>query len=88
MKDLGYTKDDLLVCSTEGGETPWVIGCVDYVLAQGAEGKRRPFFLYCNPDEVLVNIERSRRTIFDNKDKVHSLNLFVGNMGITGSTRM
>lgn len=26
MRDLGYTADDLLIASTEGGETPWVIG--------------------------------------------------------------
>jgi len=31
MRDLGYTVDDLLIASTEGGETPWVIGATQFV---------------------------------------------------------
>jgi N-acetylmuramic acid 6-phosphate etherase len=30
MKELGFGENDLLVASTEGGETPWVIGTVEY----------------------------------------------------------
>jgi len=30
MKDLNFSDNDLLIASTEGGETPWVIGCTEY----------------------------------------------------------
>jgi len=50
MKDIGYKPEDLLISSTEGGETPWVIGATNYAAEISSH---KPFFLYCNPDEVL-----------------------------------
>ena len=84
MKELGFGENDLLIASTEGGETPWVIGTVEYA---AKHSKRNPYFTYCNPDETLVNlVERSRRVL--KNDRIKKINLTVGNMGITGSTRM
>jgi N-acetylmuramic acid 6-phosphate etherase len=84
MKDLKFTENDLLIASTEGGETPYVIGATEYA---ARFSKRKPFFLYCNRDDILVNVvERSRRVI--NDERIRKLNLCVGNMAITGSTRM
>lgn len=84
MMELGFNENDLLIASTEGGETPWVIGATEKA-AQIC--KRKPYFSYCNPDDILVkNVERSRKVIED--DKIIKINLTVGNMGITGSTRM
>jgi N-acetylmuramic acid 6-phosphate etherase len=49
--------------------------------------KRKPFFLYCNPDDLLCEVaERSKRVI-QNTD-IEKINLTVGPMAITGSTRM
>ena len=49
--------------------------------------KRKPFFLYCNPDDLLSEVaERSKRVI-QNKN-IEKINLTVGPMAVTGSTRM
>ena len=84
MKELNFGENDLLIASTEGGETPWVIGAAEYA---AQKSKRKPWFDYCNPDDVLVAlVERSRRVI--QNEAIKKVNLTVGNMAITGSTRM
>lgn len=83
LLELGFGPHDLLLASTEGGETPFVIGAAK----KAAEvSSRSPYFLYCNPDELLHPIERSREVIEDSKIK--KVNLTVGPMAISGSTRM
>ena len=83
LMELGFSAGDLLLASTEGGETPFVIGAVN----KAAEvSKNSPYFLYCNPDELLMPIQRSREVIENNK--IRKLNLSVGPMAISGSTRM
>ena len=84
LMDLGFTNGDLLISTTEGGETPFVIGATEKAASISS---RSPFFLYCNPDDVLVQkVERSRLVI-ENK-AIHKINLYTGPMGLTGSTRM
>lgn len=84
LVEAGFMDGDLLVGITEGGETPIVIGAVEKALTIS---KRKPFFLYCNPDDILCSVaERSKRVI-ENQGIV-KINLTVGPMGITGSTRM
>ena len=84
LKEMGFTENDLLISCTEGGETPYVIGATEEA---SRISRRKPFFLYCNPDEVLKElVERSRNIIED--DNIRKLNLSVGPMGISGSTRM
>lgn len=83
LLELGFKDGDLLLASTEGGETAFVIGAAN----KAAEVSRRnPFFLYCNPDDLLMPILRSREVI-ENR-KIKKLNLTVGPMAISGSTRM
>lgn len=61
IKELGFSENDLLIASTEGGETPWVIGTVEYA---SEVSKRKQWFDYCNPDDILVNlVERSKRVL-------------------------
>lgn len=85
LKDLGFQKGDLLICSTEGGETPFVIGAVEF--AASYSKWRKPFFMYCNPDSALrSHVERSRRVL--ENDDIAKINLSVGPMAISGSTRM
>lgn len=83
LTELGFGENDLLIASTEGGETPFVIGAA---LKATAISIRAPYFLYCNPDEVLESIERSAKVI--HHSQIRKINLTVGQMAISGSTRM
>lgn len=81
--ELGFGPHDLLLSPTEGGETPFVIGATNAALKISS---RSPWFLYCNPDELLASIDRSREVI--SNPGINKLNLTVGPMAISGSTRM
>jgi N-acetylmuramic acid 6-phosphate etherase len=84
LDELGFGEGDLLIASTEGGETPWVIGAVERAVDVS---RHAPWFLYCNPDAQLRLVaERSRRVLDD--ARVRKLNLHVGPMALAGSTRM
>lgn len=83
VDEIGFGGNDLIIGITEGGETPSVIGATK----RAAEiSRRRPFFLYCNPDEALQNIERSRDILAD--PGIENLYLDTGPMALSGSTRM
>lgn len=83
LMEMGFGPNDLLLASTEGGETPFVIGAANKA---SQVSKRAPYFLYCNPDDLLMPIERSREVI--QNPKIKKINLTVGPMAISGSTRM
>ncbi len=84
LSELGFTADDLLIGTTEGGETPYVIGAVEHAAKVSTAS---PFFLFCNPPDILrQKVERSRR-VLDNP-KIRSSHLATGPMALTGSTRM
>ncbi|MFT6630134.1 MAG: N-acetylmuramic acid 6-phosphate etherase [Bacteriovoracaceae bacterium] len=83
LLELGFGKKDLLLSITEGGETSFVIGTAEQA---NVTSKEKPYFIYCNPDEELSQIERSQNIISSNK--YNKINLCVGAMGISGSTRM
>ena len=84
LVEAGFKDGDLLIGTTEGGETPFVIGAVEKAAQMS---KRKPFFLYCNPDDLLCEAaERSKRVI--QNPAIEKINLTVGPMAITGSTRM
>jgi N-acetylmuramic acid 6-phosphate etherase len=74
----------LLIATTEGGETPYVIGATEEA---ARTSHRQPFFLYCNSRDILVTqVERSKRVL--ENAAIHSVCLEVGPMALTGSTRM
>ncbi|MGZ3809401.1 MAG: hypothetical protein ACXVCE_15055, partial [Bacteriovorax sp.] len=84
LRELQFIEGDLLISCTEGGETPFVIGATEAAISLSS---RAPYFLYCNPDEVLIKTaERSKRVI--ENPKIKKINLTVGPMALTGSTRM
>lgn len=74
---------DLVIGITEGGETPFVIGAVEEASKICRE---KPFFIYCNPDEELLPVERSRRVI--ENLAIEKVNLTCGPMALAGSTRL
>lgn len=84
LMQMGFTENDLLISSTEGGETPYVIGATE----KAAEvSKHQPYFLYCNPDKILSEkVERSRKVL--ENGAIKKIQLFVGPMALSGSTRM
>ncbi len=83
LHELDFGPSDLLVSTTEGGETPFVIGATEEA---ARHSRRKPWFLYCNPDSALRPIERSRRVI-DNAG-IEKIALTCGPMSLSGSTRL
>ncbi len=61
LLELGFSNGDLLISSSEGGETPFVIGATQ----EAAKiSKQKPYFFFCNPSEILRGlVERSREVI-------------------------
>jgi N-acetylmuramic acid 6-phosphate etherase len=82
LKDLGFVDGDLLLAITEGGETPFVIGACE----EASKTSNKPCFLFCNPINDLLTIDRSRRVI--QNENIESFCFYVGPMAISGSTRM
>lgn len=83
LLDLGFEKEDLVIGITEGGETSFVIGSVEYA---ASESTKSPYFIYCNPDHELHKIKRSANVLYN--EKIKKCNLTIGPMAISGSTRM
>lgn len=84
LHDLGFTENDLLIGTSEGGETPFVIGAVEEA---AKVSKRSPYFLFCNPADLLAKtVERSRRVI--ENPKIRTAALETGPMALAGSTRL
>lgn len=83
LMDLGFSEGDLLIASTEGGETSFVIGATQQaaLISPG-----NSVFVYCNENDELMGIDRSRQVI-DNMDVI-KLCLACGPMALSGSTRM
>ena len=84
LEELGFSDGDLLIASTEGGETPFVIGATEKAVEISTV---LPYFLYCNPDEILMDLTERTTNILKNSS-VNRINLSVGPMAISGSTRM
>lgn len=83
LNELGFGPNDLLIASTEGGETPWVIGCALEASRLGGACS----FLYCNPDELLVSKLKRCQEVFSNEN-IRKLNFTSGPQALTGSTRL
>jgi N-acetylmuramic acid 6-phosphate etherase len=84
LLEAGFQDGDLLIGCTEGGETPFVIGAVE----KAAQiSKRKPFFMYCNPDDLLCEVAERSKLVIQNPG-IEKINLTVGPMAVTGSTRM
>lgn len=92
--DREVRRGDVVFGITEGGETSSVIGAVLAALdqygemsrAKTKEAKQRLYFLYNNPDALLLPYARSRAVI-DNP-AITKINLTTGPQAVTGSTRM
>jgi len=84
LEELGFVEGDLLIATTEGGETPFVIGATE----RAAElSTNCPWFPYCNPDEQLVKVAARSKQVIENP-AIRKMNLAVGAMAVSGSTRL
>ena len=83
LRDLGFARGDLLIATTEGGETPFVIGATHEAASISS---RAPWFLFCNPQDSLLNLDRCR-SVFDHSG-IRSVSLPTGPMAVAGSTRL
>lgn len=94
LLDRGIDKGDVVFCVTEGGETSSVIGTILGALEQYGvqnddtlrESAENLFFVYNNPDTLLLPFERSRKVL--ENPGITKINLTTGPQAITGSTRM
>jgi len=94
LMDRGIKKGDVVFCVTEGGETSSVIGTILAALEQYGElneekineAKNNLYFVYNNPDHLLLPFDRSRAVI--ENPAITKLNITTGPQAITGSTRM
>ena len=70
MQEHGIKAGDVVFAITEGGETSSVIGTIlsalelyDQSAKAGEEAKRNLFFIYNNPDALLLPFDRSRSVL-------------------------
>ncbi|KAF1712123.1 hypothetical protein CSC70_00905 [Pseudoxanthomonas kalamensis DSM 18571] len=86
LQDNGIASGDVVFAVTEGGETSAVIGTALAASELNPGHPERTWFVYNNPDSVLLPFERSRRVIED--PAIRKISLPTGPQSITGSTRM
>jgi N-acetylmuramic acid 6-phosphate etherase len=82
LHQQGFTANDLLISTTAGGESPFILGATQYA---AEHSKRQPWLLYCNPNETLL-ARNSTHPICD--PRVNGWYIETGPMALTGSTRM
>lgn len=81
--EAGIGKGDVLVGLSECGLSASINGSV----LEGQKQGCTTYYLYCNPKEILCEHLDRVRVVFENK-KIIKMPLFVGNMAVSGSTRM
>ncbi len=94
LQEHGIKKEDVVICFSEGGDTPSVIGtlqaAVDVWKADGRydpqNAQKHLYFIYNNPDDELLSADRSQSIIED--PGITKINLSTGPQSISGSTRM
>jgi N-acetylmuramic acid 6-phosphate etherase len=91
MQMNSIKKGDVVFAVTEGGETSSVIGTIlaaskFYSDSKIDEQNEHLYFVYNNPNEVLMPLDRSRIVLENNS--ITKIELTSGPQAITGSTRM
>ncbi|MCW5581756.1 MAG: hypothetical protein KIS72_10495, partial [Luteimonas sp.] len=86
LQDHDIQSGDVVFAVTEGGETSAVIGTALRGAEVNGNDPARTWFVYNNPDAVLLPFERSRTVI--EHPGITKVNLATGPQSITGSTRM
>lgn len=84
VRELGFQEGDMMIATTEGGETPSVIGALE----EAARISSAPHaVLFCNPPDLLAkSLERCRS--FIENPAIRKIPILTGPMAISGSTRL
>ena len=80
LLDQGYTYNDLVIGLSAGGESPFILGAVEYA---NEISKHIPWLVFNNPIDSLL--KRNPKHIVAN---INAMCLDVGAMALTGSTRL
>ena len=83
LQELNFNKNDLLIGVSEGGETPFVLSCINYAKSITIH---KPCLVHCNPTTSLLTVERAKKIILSRD--IDTMSLYIGNMALAGSTRM
>ncbi len=92
LRASNWEAGDLYVGISASGAAAFVSGQVEYVLSQ--VHKRNPIFLICNPlSECLIRFAENSKTVFDKtkiaqRKNIDFLEICIGEMALSGSTRM
>jgi len=94
LQEHSIKKEDVVICFSEGGDTPSVIGTLQAAVDlwktgtsfDSEEAQKYLYFIYNNPDEELLDVDRSQSIIEDRG--ITKINLSTGPQSISGSTRM
>lgn len=78
----GFTSSDLLIGLSASGESPFILAAVEYA---ALHSKFKPFLVFNNRAKCLL--ERNPKHIIANSN-INALELDVGPMALTGSTRL
>ena len=65
--DHNITANDVVFAVTEGGETSAVIGTIEAAADLPRSNKKNLYFIYNNPDSLLMPLTRSNNVITDNR---------------------
>ncbi len=88
LGDHGIGEGDFVMCVTEGGETSSVIGTIlaaRELYFREEEAKKKLFFVFNNPPEVLQPLNRSNRVL--EEEGIAKVPLWTGPQAVSGSTR-
>jgi len=89
MQLYNIKKEDIVFAVTEGGETSSVIGTILAaweMYEDKDEALSHLYFVYNNPDEVLLGLNWSK-SVLEN-DFITKIRLATGPQAVSGSTRM
>ncbi|MCC2625594.1 MAG: hypothetical protein K0R14_1467 [Burkholderiales bacterium] len=82
LTQQGFSQNDLLIGLSASGESPFILAAVEYATTHS---KQKPYLVFNNSKKSLL--ERNPKHIIANKN-LHALELDVGPMALTGSTRL
>ena len=83
IDEAGVGEGDVVLALSECGLSASINGSAIEAQKKGCT----TYYLFCNPKEILCQYLDRARVVFENK-KIIKIPLFVGNMAVSGSTRM
>lgn len=83
IEDAGVSRGDVVIALAECGLSASINGSALKADDLGCS----TYYLYCNPKDILCKHLDRARVVFERENIIH-IPLFVGNMAVSGSTRM